>query len=76
MMQMLAIQKVSARWIAGYVPTPSNYLRDERDVDPIEAYPPPVVEQVRQQETCLHTPRCHNNQWCQVVAARARGEIA
>jgi hypothetical protein len=72
MMEMLAIQKASARWAAGYVPSPKNYLADERDVDPIEAYPPAQTFAVR--EACTHTPQCHNAMWCQVVEARLRGK--
>ena len=69
MMSVLAQQKASAKWRAGYVPSPANYLRDERFDDYVEPAQSNAVN-----EDCQHTPRCHNRSWCKVTAARLRGE--
>ena len=74
MMAVLAQQKASDKWRAGYVPSPANYIRDERweDYCGPERRAEPVREPVRE---CQHTPRCSNVHWCKVVEARERGEL-
>jgi hypothetical protein len=61
MMAVLAQQKTSEKWRAGFVPSPANYIRDERWDDYVG--PERRVEQ-RREWVCPHDPPCHNNYWC------------
>lgn len=63
-------QRESRKWKEGFIPSPKNWLRDERWDDPVETKRPDPGFQL-----CPHTPRCHNTTWCQVVSARERGEV-
>jgi len=78
MMAVLAQQKASDKWRAGFVPSPANYLRDERFDDWVG--PERRVEQ-RREWVCPHDPPCHARPWCESGTrdardkARERGEL-
>jgi hypothetical protein len=74
MLEILAIQKRSARWEAGWVPTPANYLRDERMFDPAEAYPPAKTSAPRDVLTCNCSPSCYSIHMHMIKMDRERRE--
>jgi hypothetical protein len=75
MMAVLAQQKTSEKWRAGYVPSPANYLRDERYDDYVGEERRVGQRRQEVQEECQHVPRCHNNTWHIINLKRERGEI-
>lgn len=52
-------QRESRKWQEGYIPSPRNWLRDERWDDPVEKVPEPAGYHL-----CPHEPRCHSTPWC------------
>lgn len=52
-------QRESKKWRDGFVPSPKNWLRDERWADPVEKVPEPAGYWL-----CPHQPRCHAQPWC------------
>jgi hypothetical protein len=52
-------QRDSRKWRDGYVPSPRNWLRDERWDDPVEKVPEPAGYWL-----CPHQPGCHSQPWC------------
>lgn len=70
-------QRESRKWKEGFIPSPKNWLRDERWDDPVEKVPEPVGYWL-----CPHQPRCHCQSFCvkfrdaadELKAKRARGE--
>jgi hypothetical protein len=68
MTEAVQAQAKGTRWKMGYVPTPANWIRDERWDDYVEAEHIPKPK-------CSHTPTCVNPTWCLVVSGRERGEL-
>jgi hypothetical protein len=67
MTEAVQAQAKGTRWKLGYVPTPANWLRDERWDDYVEA-------EHLAPERCTHQPTCPNPLWCKVVQSRERDE--
>lgn len=63
-------QKESRKWRDGFVPSPKNWLRDERWDDYVEQVPEPQGYWL-----CPHSPGCHSQTWC-VQYRDARDQLA
>lgn len=70
MTEAVQAQARGTRWANGYVPSPANWIRDERWDDFVEA-----VAEPDEMWQCRHRPTCVNPQWHLVVLARERGEV-